>query len=52
MNLEGYDADRFGSLLESGQLGKSDEYALDLPQRWILSRLQRVAAEVDEGLLQ
>lgn len=49
MNLEGFDADRFAKVLGQGKLGNEEEYALDLPQRWILSRLQRVVAEVDEG---
>ncbi len=50
MNLDGFDADSFARILDRGLLGKDEEHALDLPQRWILSRLQRVAGDVDEGL--
>jgi valyl-tRNA synthetase len=49
MNLEGFDPDGFARILDKGLLGSDEDHALDLPQRWILSRLQRVAAEVDEG---
>jgi valyl-tRNA synthetase len=41
MNLEGFDPERF-ELARAGELG--------LAERWILSRLQRVAHEVDEAL--
>jgi valyl-tRNA synthetase len=46
MNMTGYDADRFGDALREG----AETAALTLADRWILSRLQRVAAEVDEAL--
>ena len=49
MNLEGFDADRFGGTLLDGTPAADSANALDLPQRWILSRLQRVAAEVDSS---
>ena len=38
MNLEGYDADRFADRIADGP----DRAELDLPERWILSRVQRV----------
>ncbi|MEZ4399824.1 MAG: valine--tRNA ligase [Kofleriaceae bacterium] len=44
MNLDGHDAEGFESQLDAGQL------TLTLADRWILSRLQRVAAEVDTAL--
>jgi valyl-tRNA synthetase len=46
MNLSGFDADRFGDALREGV----EVASLTLPDRWILSRLQRVAREVDEAL--
>jgi valyl-tRNA synthetase len=46
MNLEGYDADRFADRIAEGPDGAE----LDLPERWILSRVQRVAEEVDGAL--
>jgi valyl-tRNA synthetase len=46
MNLQGFDADRFGDALREGV----DTAALTLADRWILSRLQRTATEVDEAL--
>jgi valyl-tRNA synthetase len=46
MNLSGFDADRFGDALREGP----ETASLTLPDRWILSRLQRVAKEVDEAL--
>jgi valyl-tRNA synthetase len=46
MNMTGYDADRFGDALREG----SETAALTLADRWILTRLQRTAAEVDENL--
>jgi valyl-tRNA synthetase len=46
MNLEGYDADRFADRIADGPDGAE----LDLPERWILSRVQRVAEEVDGAL--
>ncbi len=44
MNLDGHEPDAFESQLSSGQL------QLALGDRWILSRLQRVAGEVDAAL--
>jgi len=44
MNLDGYEPDSFESQLTSGNL------PLGLADRWILSRLQRVAGEVDQAL--
>ncbi len=52
MNLEGFDANRFASVLEYGAPAADSELSLDLPQRWILSRLQRVAGEVDSALIE
>jgi valyl-tRNA synthetase len=46
MNLEGYDADRFADWIADGP----DRAELDLPERWILSRVQRVSEEVDAAL--
>jgi valyl-tRNA synthetase len=46
MNLEGYDADRFADRLADGPDGAE----LDLPERWILSRVQRASEEVDNAL--
>jgi valyl-tRNA synthetase len=46
MNLTGFDADRFGDALREGV----DTAALTLADRWILSRLQKTATEVDEAL--
>jgi valyl-tRNA synthetase len=46
MNMTGFDADRFGDALR----GESESHRLTLADRWILSRLQRTAAEVDEAL--
>jgi valyl-tRNA synthetase len=46
MNLEGYDADRFADRVAEGP----DRAELDLPERWILSRVQRAAEEVDTAL--
>ncbi len=45
MNLEGFDADRFAD--EQAADGRE---LLSLADRWILSRLQRTAKEVDEAL--
>ncbi len=44
MNLDGHDADGFESQLAARQV------SLTLADRWILSRLQRVAGEVDAAL--
>jgi valyl-tRNA synthetase len=46
MNLEGYDPDRFADWIADGP----DRAELDLPERWILSRVQRVSEEVDAAL--
>src|SRR5439155_1529229 len=46
MNLQGFDADRFGDALREGV----DTAALTLADRWILSRLQHTASQVDEAL--
>jgi valyl-tRNA synthetase len=46
MNLTGFDADRFDDALREGV----ETAALTLPDRWILSRLQKTATEVDEAL--
>jgi valyl-tRNA synthetase len=46
MNMTGFDADRFGDALR----GESESHRLTLADRWILTRLQRTAAEVDEAL--
>ena len=46
MNLDGYDPERFEAQL-STPAGRG---ALGMPERWILSRLQAVAAEVDTAL--
>jgi valyl-tRNA synthetase len=46
MNLEGYDPDRFADWIADGP----DRAELDLPERWILSRVQRVSEEVDTAL--
>jgi valyl-tRNA synthetase len=46
MNLEGYDADRFADRMAEGP----DRAEFELPERWILSRVQRAAEEVDTAL--
>jgi valyl-tRNA synthetase len=46
MNLEGFDAERFADRIADGP----DRAELDLPERWILSRVQRAAEEVDKAL--
>src|SRR5262249_7084217 len=46
MNLTGFDADRFGDALREG----GEAAALTAADRWILSRLQRTAQEIDEAL--
>jgi valyl-tRNA synthetase len=46
MNLSGFDADRFADALRESK----DSAALTLPDRWILSKLQRLAREIDEAL--
>ncbi|MEO5768017.1 MAG: valine--tRNA ligase, partial [Polyangia bacterium] len=46
MNLEGFDAERFADRVADGP----DRAELDLPERWILSRVQRAIEAVDEAL--
>ena len=46
LNLEGFDADRFADQIADGP----DRAEFDLPERWILSRVQRAAEEVDKAL--
>jgi len=46
MNLDGYDPERFEAQL-STPAGRA---ALGMPERWLLSRLQAVAGEVDAAL--
>ncbi len=46
MNLDGYDPERFEAQLASPQ-GRAQ---LGMPERWILSRLQAVAQDVDTAL--
>jgi valyl-tRNA synthetase len=46
MNLDGYDPERFEAQL-STPAGRA---ALGMPERWILSRLQAVVADVDNAL--
>jgi valyl-tRNA synthetase len=46
MNLEGFDAERFADRIADGP----DRAEFDLPERWILSRVQRAAEEVDKAL--
>ena len=47
MNLDGFDAERFEAHVATGAAGRA---ALGMPERWILSRLQAVAGEVDQAL--
>ena len=46
MNLEGFDPERFADRTAEGP----DRAEFDLPERWILSRVQRAAEEVDTAL--
>jgi valyl-tRNA synthetase len=46
MNLQGFDADRFGDALREGV----DTASLTLADRWILSRLQHTSSQVDDAL--
>jgi valyl-tRNA synthetase len=45
-NLEGFDAERFADRVADGP----DHAEFDLPERWILSRVQRAIEEVDKAL--
>jgi valyl-tRNA synthetase len=46
MNLDGYDAERYGDRVGEGPDGAE----LDLPERWILSRVQRATEAVNNAL--
>jgi valyl-tRNA synthetase len=46
MHLDDYEPDRFADLIEDGPVCEQ----MSLADRWILSRLQRVCAEVDEAM--
>jgi valyl-tRNA synthetase len=46
LNLEGFDADRYADRVADGP----DRAEFDLPERWILSRVQRATEEVDKAL--
>jgi valyl-tRNA synthetase len=46
MNLEGYNADQFADRTTDGP----DSAEFDLPERWILSRVQRATDEVNNAL--
>jgi valyl-tRNA synthetase len=46
INLEGFDAERFADRTADGP----DGVELDLPERWILSRVQRAVDAVDQAL--
>jgi valyl-tRNA synthetase len=46
MNLDGYDPDRFADRTADGP----DSADFDLPERWILSRVQRATTEVNNAL--
>jgi valyl-tRNA synthetase len=49
LNLDGYDPERFeAQLAQIGTPAGADLFRL--PERWILSRLQKVAGEVDDAL--
>jgi valyl-tRNA synthetase len=48
MNLEGFDAERFSEIV--GRAESTTAMELSLPDRWILSRLQRAAGAVDQAL--
>lgn len=50
MNLEGFDANLFAKIFVGSAPSSDPAYAMDLSQRWIMSRLQRIADEVDESL--
>jgi valyl-tRNA synthetase len=46
INLDGFDAERFADRVADGP----DGVELDLPERWILSRVQRAVEAVDQAL--
>jgi valyl-tRNA synthetase len=46
LNLQGFDPERFADRVADGP----DRAELDLPERWILSRVQRAIEAVDEAL--
>jgi valyl-tRNA synthetase len=46
LNLQGFDPERFADRLADGP----DRAELDLPERWILSRVQRAIEAIDEAL--
>jgi valyl-tRNA synthetase len=46
LNVDGYDADRYADRTAEGPYGA----AFDLPERWILSRVQRAAEAVNAAL--
>ena len=46
MNARGFDAERFADRVADGP----DRAELDLPERWILSRVQKAIAAVDDAL--
>ena len=48
MNLEGFDAERFSEIVARAESTQAMD--LSLPDRWILSRLQRAATAVDQAL--
>jgi valyl-tRNA synthetase len=51
MNLDGFDPERFEAQIEGlPGSGRSSRAALGMPERWILSRLQAVAGDVDTAL--
>jgi valyl-tRNA synthetase len=46
MNIEGYDPDRFADRTADGP----DSAELELPERWMLSRIQRATEQVNDAL--
>jgi valyl-tRNA synthetase len=46
MNLTDYNADQFADRTEAGP----DSVEFDLPERWIMSRIQRTSAEINRAL--
>ena len=51
MNFQGYSADRFADIIADGPPPTISDNYLALADRWILSRLQAVAKEVDAALV-